>query len=60
MKYIVWIRESGKNWEPNGDGPVTQKQAERMAREIRQDCGCAAKALPVGVEPKQTEAEDAR
>ncbi len=50
MKHIVWIKENGK-WVENGDGPVTQKQAERMAREIRKECGCAAKFLQVGIEP---------
>jgi hypothetical protein len=50
-KVIVWVKEADK-WEENGDGPVTRLQGERMAREIRKDCGCPAKVLPVGVEPK--------
>lgn len=48
MKYIVWIREDGQ-WVEQGDGPLTEKQAARISREIRQDCGCAVKVLPVGV-----------
>jgi hypothetical protein len=51
MKYIVWVREKGR-WEPNGDGPLTQKQAERIAKEIRQECNVPTKVLPVGQEPK--------
>lgn len=48
-KYIVWINE-GAGWEEQGEGPLTLKQAERIAREIRQDCGCRALVRPVGVE----------
>jgi hypothetical protein len=33
------------------DGPLTQKQAERIAKEIRKDTGVATKVLPVGTEP---------
>ncbi len=50
MKYIVWIKEDGA-WVEQGDGPMTQLQANRVASEIRKDCGCAAKVLPVGMEP---------
>jgi hypothetical protein len=51
MKYIVWINE-GQGWEEQGDGALTLRQAERIAREIRQECGCRAKYLPVGVQPE--------
>ncbi len=64
-KHIVWIRYSentpecyrGHNdpigvWIQNGDGPMGQKTAERIAREIPGTCpGVQAKALPVGQEP---------
>jgi hypothetical protein len=47
MKYIVWINEDRQGWEPNGDGGMTQKQAERCAQEINRLCpGTRAKALP--------------
>jgi hypothetical protein len=51
MKYEVWIIESrGQDWEPNGEGPLTLKQATRIARET---VGCwAVKVLPCGLEPK--------
>jgi len=50
MKYIVWVKE-GKTWEPNGEGPLTLKQAERIAKETRQDTGVPTKVLPVGQTP---------
>jgi hypothetical protein len=49
-KYIVWIKEDGR-WIENGEGPLTLKQAERIAKETRKDCGVAAKVLPVGIDP---------
>jgi hypothetical protein len=49
-KYIVWVKEGGV-WQENGDGPVTQKTAERIARELRHDFGIPVKALPAGDEP---------
>lgn len=52
MKYIVWIREDGQ-WVDNGDGPMTKREAERVAREIRRECRTAAIALPAGYEPKE-------
>jgi len=52
MRYIVWIKERGQPWEPNGEGPLTLKQAERIAKETRQDTGVPTKVLPVGQEPK--------
>jgi hypothetical protein len=52
MKYIVWVKEDGK-WVENGDGPMTEKTAKRVEREIRKETGCPAKALPVGMEPEQ-------
>lgn len=50
MKYLVWIKEKG-SWVEQGDGPLSQATAERIAREIRKECGVSAKVLPVGVEP---------
>ena len=50
MKFIVWVRVDGR-WEEQGDGPLTAKQAERIAREIKKDCHCFTKILPEGVEP---------
>lgn len=37
-KYIVWIKQDGR-WIEQGDGPLTAKQALRIAREIRADFG---------------------
>jgi len=51
-KYLVWVRE-GNGWVEQGDGPLTLTTAERIAREIRQDCHVRAIVLPVGVEPKR-------
>jgi hypothetical protein len=52
QQYIVWINEDHQGWEPNGEGPMGPKTAERVAAEIRRYCpGCRAKALPVGQEP---------
>lgn len=51
-QYIVWIREPGQSWEPNGDGPMGPATAERVAKEIRESFyRCKAKALPTGVKP---------
>lgn len=49
-KKIVWIKENG-SWVEQGDGPLTPKTAERIAREIRQDFGIPVKILPVGQTP---------
>lgn len=46
MKYIVYINE-GNGWEEQGDGPLTLKQAERIAREIKADCKIPTKIEPV-------------
>jgi hypothetical protein len=48
MKYLVLVDE-GNGWEECGEGPMTQKQAERIAREIRQYCA--------GEQPVRTLAE---
>lgn len=45
QKYIVEVKENGQ-WVPNGDGELTVIQAERIAREIRQDCRCPARVVP--------------
>lgn len=49
-KHIVWIKDEGV-WKEQGDGPLTKKQAERIAGEISHDFGIPVKVLPVGVEP---------
>lgn len=49
-KVIVWIKEAGE-WVEQGDGPLTPKQAERIAREIWEDFHVATKILPVGRSP---------
>lgn len=48
-KYIVWIKENGQ-WVEQGDGPLTLKQAERIARERCQG-GFRARHLPCGQVP---------
>jgi hypothetical protein len=60
MKYLLWLKfseraahrhsERADVWMPQGDGPLTAKQAERIAREIRED-GITIKTLPVGTAP---------
>lgn len=50
-RFIIWLREEGE-WVEQGDGPLTQVQAERIAREIRQDFGLRTKILPVGQAPE--------
>ena len=50
MKYVVWIKEDGR-WVEQGDGPMTKANADRVAKEIRRECGCPAKVLPEGSEP---------
>ena len=51
MKYIVWVKENDGVWVENGDGPLSFKEASRIAREIRQDCGVPSRVLPEGQEP---------
>jgi len=50
MKYIVWVKDCGV-WVEQGDGALTMKQAERISKEIRHDCGVAAIVRPIGVDP---------
>ena len=53
-RYFVWIydpKDGDKDWVECGEGPLTQKQAERISREIRADCGCRAIARPAGYTP---------
>jgi hypothetical protein len=51
MKYIVWIKKGkGSTWEQNGEGPLTLKQAERIAKETRGLC-YAIRVLPSGFSP---------
>ena len=53
-RHIVWIKERGKaTWEEQGDGPLTLKQAERIAKEIRKECGVPTKVLPAGSTPRE-------
>ena len=54
MKYVVWVKERGKPWEPTGDRPSTQIQAERIAREIRRECGVPTRVLPEGKVPSDS------
>ena len=53
-RFDVWVREfrESDGWVQQGEGPFTRTQAERIAREIRVDCGVPTKVLPEGVEPK--------
>lgn len=56
MKYIIWLK--GKNhpdlpdgkWVEQGDGPLTKKTADRIAREIR-DARITTRILPEGTQP---------
>lgn len=68
MKYIIWLKEDREwkgmclpegRWVEQGDGPLTRKTAERIAREIRQDFGIPVRILPVGCDPL-TERERAK
>lgn len=43
-KFYVYIKEGENDWEECGEGPLGQKTAERIAREIREDC-CPAKVV---------------
>jgi len=45
MKYLVYIKEHGQ-WVECGEGRLTQKQATRIAREIRAETGVATKVCP--------------
>lgn len=44
MKYYVYVKEGENDWEECGEGPLGQKTAERIAREINAEC-CDAKVL---------------
>lgn len=51
MKFIIWIKESRTSeWSEQGDGPLTRKQADRIAREVRSLC-FAVTICPVGSQP---------
>jgi hypothetical protein len=50
-KYIVWIKEKGSNWEPNGDGPMGIKTAERVAEEVGKMFQIPTRVLPEGQSP---------
>jgi hypothetical protein len=45
MKYIVWVKQNGI-WHEQGDGPLSEREAKRIAREIRQDCHCPTQIRP--------------
>ena len=45
QKYRVWIKESGI-WQDCGEGEMTLKTAERIAKEVKRDCGVMTKVLP--------------
>ena len=54
MKHLVWLKETADaRWEPNGDGPLSEKTAQRIAREIRH-LTAATRVLPVGTDPLTT------
>jgi len=53
-KYIVWVKDEGR-WCEQGDGPLSLKTAERIAREIRQDFGCRVKVMLAGLHPTDFE-----
>lgn len=49
MKYQVWVKENGM-WMEQGDGLLTLKEANRIAREIYRFCGTPARIIPDGFE----------
>jgi hypothetical protein len=50
IEYEVWVKENDV-WEVNGDGPLTKLTADRIAKEIKRECGVPTKVLPVGEQP---------
>ena len=48
MKYDIWYKEDGV-WVSLGEGPYTEKQADRIIRELRRECGGTYKRTPWGV-----------
>jgi hypothetical protein len=40
-KYIVYIKDREDQWKPNGDGPMGQKTADRIVKELKQMGGVA-------------------
>lgn len=60
MKYIVWVKDRnenvpecysvGRRWVPNGEGPLPQHTAERIARES-QSSHTLVRVLPVSQTP---------
>jgi hypothetical protein len=59
-KYIVWIKcrtsEEGykldrheQKWEEQGDGPLTEKQALRISKELSQDFDVRVRIRAVGL-----------
>lgn len=56
-KFVVWVKENDK-WEEQGDGELSQATAERIAKEVRHDCGCRTQVLPAGQQPKSAVQED--
>ena len=60
MKYIIWLKDVGevpecysvgKHWTEQGDGPLTETQANRIAEEIRRMGSCFVRVLPAGMRP---------
>ena len=45
-RYIVWVKTGPRTWEPNGDGPMSEKQALRIANDLRKERVCDAHVLP--------------
>jgi hypothetical protein len=54
-KYIIWYWDDTSvfGWEEQGEGPLTLPEADRIARELRQDCHVRTRVLPVGVDPRK-------
>jgi hypothetical protein len=52
VKFLVWIKEKrGRDWVEIGEGELTKKTADRIAGEIRHDCGIPVKVCAVGFDP---------
>ena len=51
-KYVVWTKEEGKEWEPNGDGPVSKLTGSQTVLELRKYCNCSAWLLPESMTPE--------
>ena len=50
-RFVVWIKEAGA-WTEQGDGPMSEATARRIANEIRADFRIPVKVLPIGARPE--------